>query len=71
MKNESETVCKSIFSLFLDGALVVVFSSSNMETYLHGTSDAKFLIVTFQKKNMICKTSRILMLSSENFQTFD
>ena len=36
--------------------LVVVFSSLSMEIYLHGSSDVKFYIATFQKKNMTRKT---------------
>ena len=50
-------LCDIIFGLFLSGVLVVVFSSSSMEMYLHGLSDVKFYIATFQKKNMIPKTS--------------
>ena len=37
--------------------LVVAFSGLGKEIYIHGSSDFKFYIVTFQKKNMIHKTS--------------
>ena len=37
--------------------LAVAFSGLDKEIYIHGSSDVKFYIVTFQKKNMICKTS--------------
>ena len=50
-------VCNSIFSLFLSRILVVVFSSLSREICLHGSGDFKFYIATFQKKNMIHKTS--------------
>ena len=50
-------VCNSIFSLFLSPILVVVLLSLSKEIYLHGLSDVKFYIATFQKKNMIGKTS--------------
>ena len=50
-------VCNSIFNLFLSCILVVVFSSLSRELYLHGSGDFKFYIATFQKKNMIHKTS--------------
>ena len=50
-------VCNSIFSLFLSRILVVVFSSLTKGIYLHGSSDVKFYIATFQKENMIRKTS--------------
>ena len=50
-------VCNSIFSLFLSCILVVVFSSSSMEIYVHVLSDVKLYIATFQKKNLIRKTS--------------
>ena len=42
---------------FLSRILVAEFSSLSEETYLHGSSDVKFCIATFQKKNMIGKTS--------------
>ena len=45
----------SFFSLFLSRVLLIVFSSSSMEIYLHRSSDVKFYIATFQKKNMIRK----------------
>ena len=35
----------------------MVFSSLSKKIYLHGSSDVKFYIVTFQKKSMIGKTS--------------
>ena len=50
-------VCNSIFSLFLSPILVVVLLSLSKEIYLRGWSDVKFYIATFQKKNMIRKTS--------------
>ena len=50
-------MCNSLFSVFLSRILVVVFSSLSKEIYLHGSSDVKFYIATFQKKNMICKIS--------------
>ena len=50
-------VCSSIVSLFLSPILVVVLLSSSKEIYLHGSTDVQFYIVTFQKKNMIRKTS--------------
>ena len=50
-------VCNSIVSLFLSPILVVVLLSSSKEIYLHGSTDVQFYIVTFQKKNMIRKTS--------------
>ena len=50
-------VCHSIFSLFLSPILVVVFFSLSKEIYFHGSSDVKFYIATFQKKNMLGKTS--------------
>ena len=50
-------VCNSIFSLFLSRILVVTFASLSKEIYLHGSSDVKFYIAIFQKKNMIRRTS--------------
>ena len=50
-------LCNSIFSLFLSPILVVVLLSLSKEIYLHGSSDVQFYILTFQKKNMIGKTS--------------
>ena len=50
-------VYNSIFSLFLSLILVAVLLSLSKEIYLHGLSDVKFYIATFQKKNMIGKTS--------------
>ena len=50
-------ICNSIFNLYLSRILVVVFSSLSNEIYLHGLSDVKFYVATFQKKNMICKMS--------------
>ena len=48
-------LCNSIFSLFLIRILVVVFSRLSKQLYRHGSSDVKFYIATFQKKNMILK----------------
>ena len=50
-------VYNNIFNLFLSPILVVVLLSLSEEIYLHGSSDVKFYIATFQKKNMICKIS--------------
>ena len=50
-------VCYSIFNLFLSPILVVVLLGLSKEIYLHGSSDVKFYIATFQKENMIGKTS--------------
>ena len=50
-------VCNCIFSLFLSPILVVLLLSLSKEIYLHGLSDVKFYTATFQKKNMIGKTS--------------
>ena len=50
-------VCNSIFSLFFSPSLVVVLLSLSKEIYLYGSNDVKFYIPTFQKKNMIGKTS--------------
>ena len=50
-------VYNSIFSLLLSPILVVVLLSLSKEIYLHGLSHVKFYIATFQKKNMIGKTS--------------
>ena len=50
-------VCNSIFSLFLSTILVVVLLGLSKVIYLHGSSDVKFYIATFQKENMIGKTS--------------
>ena len=41
----------------MDRILVVVFSSLSKEICFHGSSDVKFYITTFQKKEMIRKTS--------------
>ena len=54
---QAQTVSNSIFSLFLSRILVVAFSSLSREIYLHVSSDVKFYIATFQKKNMFRKTS--------------
>ena len=56
---QTQTVCNSIFSLFLSRILIVVVCNSSLskEIYLHGSSDVKFYITTFLKKNMIRKTS--------------
>ena len=54
---QPQMVCNSIVSLFLSPILVVVLLSSSKEIYLHGSTDVQFYIVTFQKKNMIRKTS--------------
>ena len=45
--------------------LVVAFSSLNMEIYLHDSSDVKFYIATFQKKNMIRKTSFLKLYAAD------
>ena len=50
-------VCNSIFSLFFSPILVVVLLSLSKEIYLHRSNEVKFYIPTFQKKNMIGKTS--------------
>ena len=50
-------ICNSIFSLFLSPILVVALLRFGKETYLPGSSDVKFHIATFQKKNIIYKTS--------------
>ena len=50
-------ICNSVFSLFLSPILVVVLLRFGKEIYLPGTSDVKFYIATFQKKNVIDKTS--------------
>ena len=44
---QAETVCNSIFSLFLSRILVALFSSLSNEIYLHGSCDVKFYIATF------------------------
>ena len=54
---QAQTVCNSIFSLFLSQILVVVFLSLSKEIYRHGSSNVKFYIATFLKKSMIRKTS--------------
>ena len=53
----SQRVCNSISSLFLTHIVVVVSSSLSEEIYLHGSIDVNFYVATFQKKNMIRKTS--------------
>ena len=50
-------VCSSKFSLFLSRILVAVFSSLRQDIFLHGSSDVEIQITTFEKKNMIHKTS--------------
>ena len=46
----ASTVCNCIFSLFLSRVLVVAFLSLSKEIYLHGSSNVKIYIATFQKK---------------------
>ena len=50
-------VYNNIFNLFLSPILVVVLLSLSEEIYLHGSTDVKFYIATFQKKNLIGKKS--------------
>ena len=52
---QDQPVYSSIFSLFVSPILVAVISSLREDIYLHGSSDDKFYIATFQKKNMIHK----------------
>ena len=47
---QAETVCNSIFSLFLNCILVVLFSSLGQEIYLHSLCDVKFYIAAYQGK---------------------
>ena len=54
---QAQKICSSKFSLFLSRILEVVFSSLSKEIYFHGSSDIRFYTGTFQRKNMIRKTS--------------
>ena len=51
---EIQTVCSSIFSLFLSRILVVAFSSKYISMF---RVTLNFYIATFQKKNVIRKSS--------------
>ena len=73
---QAQTICLTIFSLFLKCVLVVVLSSSSMKMiYIHGLINVRFYIATCQKKNIIKESvifvPQIPMSSSKSFQTIE